>query len=165
MLHDRHITEFDGSFAEWEAVSEERAHAAAVRAAEDEELRRVKERQKVQQRSQSPQSTRAAQSENGSDARAGRDGREAQSRETRRQQRQAEQALQRAEQDVARLEARVAELTRELDDPELYVKAGGVERATKLGAELDRTRTQLDAALAEWATATEAVERLAAAKG
>jgi ATP-binding cassette subfamily F protein 3 len=32
VLHDRHITTFDGTFAEWEVASEERAHAAAVRA-------------------------------------------------------------------------------------------------------------------------------------
>ena len=47
VLHDLHITEFDGGFAEWEVVSAERAHAASVRAAEEEALRRVHERQKV----------------------------------------------------------------------------------------------------------------------
>src|SRR5205807_6705666 len=47
ILHDRHITEFAGGFAEWEEVSTERAHAAAVLSAEDQALRRVHERQRV----------------------------------------------------------------------------------------------------------------------
>jgi hypothetical protein len=38
-----------------------------------------------------------------------------------------------------------------------------VERATKLGGELEKGRAQLDAALARWATATETLERLAGA--
>ena len=29
VLHEKRMTEFDGSFAEWEVVSQERAHAAA----------------------------------------------------------------------------------------------------------------------------------------
>ena len=32
VLHDRHITDFDGNFAEWETVSAEREHAASVAA-------------------------------------------------------------------------------------------------------------------------------------
>ena len=42
VLHDRHITDFPGSFEEWEAASRERAHAAAVTAAEEEASRRVR---------------------------------------------------------------------------------------------------------------------------
>src|SRR5438105_7646144 len=44
VLHHRHITQFDGSFAEWEIVSEEREHAASVRAAEEQALRRLEEK-------------------------------------------------------------------------------------------------------------------------
>ena len=47
VLHDRHITDFDGSFAEWETVSAEREHAASVAASEEQESRRVRERQKT----------------------------------------------------------------------------------------------------------------------
>src|SRR2546426_8856879 len=39
ILHERHMTEFAGGFAEWEEVSAERAHAAAVSAAEEQALR------------------------------------------------------------------------------------------------------------------------------
>src|SRR5689334_952815 len=47
VLHGRHITTFDGTFAEWEVASEERAHAAAVRAAEEVALRRVDEKKRT----------------------------------------------------------------------------------------------------------------------
>jgi ATP-binding cassette subfamily F protein 3 len=147
VLHDRHVTEFDGSFAEWEVASEERAHAAAVRASEEEELRRVKERQKVQGGSMANQGGAASPK-----------------KDARRQQRHAEEAVAKAEQQVARLEARVAELTRALDEPDLYVTPEGVERARKLGVELDAEREQLDRALAEWAAATERMEQLGGAK-
>src|SRR2546430_1550647 len=40
ILHERRMTEFAGSFAEWEEVSKERAHAAAVSAAGEQGLRR-----------------------------------------------------------------------------------------------------------------------------
>ena len=43
VLHERHITDFAGSFTEWEERSREREHAAAVAAAEQESLRRVRE--------------------------------------------------------------------------------------------------------------------------
>src|SRR3989449_4136961 len=46
ILHQRHMTEFAGGFAEWEEVSTERAHAAAVSAAEEPALRQVHERQR-----------------------------------------------------------------------------------------------------------------------
>jgi ATPase subunit of ABC transporter with duplicated ATPase domains len=44
VLHERHVTDFDGNFGEWESVSAERSHAAAVMAAEDEALRRGQEK-------------------------------------------------------------------------------------------------------------------------
>src|SRR5439155_22220166 len=47
ILHERHMTEFAGGFAEWEEVSTERGHAAAVSAAEEQALRRVHEHQRV----------------------------------------------------------------------------------------------------------------------
>ncbi len=45
VLHRGRITDYPGSLEEWEAVSVERSHAAAVAAAEDEPLRRVKRAQ------------------------------------------------------------------------------------------------------------------------
>ena len=48
VLHEQRITTFDGSFAEWEVVSAERAHAASVAAAEEESLRRVREHRRTE---------------------------------------------------------------------------------------------------------------------
>ena len=137
ILHERHVTEFAGGFAEWEAVSAERAHAASVRAAEDEALRKVHERKRVarQQEKQPP----APPSE----------------RDSRRKQRNAQREIEEAEAQIASLEARVADLTRALDDPELYTRPGGVDQARRLGAELEDVKEQLESAFARWAAASD----------
>ncbi|HEY9507721.1 MAG TPA: ABC-F family ATP-binding cassette domain-containing protein, partial [Gemmatimonadales bacterium] len=44
VLHGTRITDFDGGFEEWEVTSAEREHAASVAAAEEEALRKVRER-------------------------------------------------------------------------------------------------------------------------
>ena len=136
VLHDRHITTFDGTFAEWEVASAEREHAAAVRAAEDQALRRVEEKKRTARR----EATNA--------------------RDPRRQLRDARGRVERAEQEVAALESEVAVLTRTLEDPELYTKAHGVEEARQLGARLDSLRARLDEALAAWERETAALEAL-----
>lgn len=138
VLHDRKISDFPGTFAEWEAASREREHAASVAAAEEESLRRVHEKQKVQRKETSSEQARSIT-------------------------RQARRALAEAEAAVTRLEARVAELTATLEDPALYLTPEGTRRAKGLGKDLDRTRVELDTALAAWAEATEAVERTAGA--
>ena len=137
VLHERHITEFDGSFAEWEVVSEERAHAASVRAAEEEALRRVDEKKRTARREARPASS-----------------------DTRRQLRQAQDRAARAEQEVADLEQEVNTLAATLDDPELYTRPGGVQEANRLGARLDKLRARLDVALATWEQETGALELL-----
>jgi len=140
VLHNRRITEFDGSFAEWEVASEERAHAAAVAAAEDEQLRRVKERQKMQRKESAADGAR-------------RDARDA---------RRAQRAVEEAEVRVAELEERVAALTAALEKPELYTTPDGVARSAALGADLEQAKRQLDAALETWTRATEEAERVTA---
>jgi ATP-binding cassette subfamily F protein 3 len=125
ILHDRHITVFDGSFADWEAVSAEREHAASVAAAEEEEMRRVRERQK----------TRRAEEQRKAEQTSRRSSRA---------------ALDAAESEVARLEARVAELTTTLEDPALYTTAEGGKRAAELGVELERAKRALEAAYERW---------------
>ncbi len=133
VLHDRHIADFPGTFAEWEAVSRERAHAASVAAAEEESLRRVHEKQKTQRKETATERERSSS-------------------------RQARRALAEAESAVERLEAKVAELTATLEDPDLYLTPDGARRAKALGKDLDRAKAELDAALAKWAEATEAAE-------
>ncbi len=133
VLHESRMTVFDGSFAEWEVVSEERAHAARVAAEEEEALRRVREHKKVERpaSAKGPDLLRSAQ-----------------------------RSAEAAEARVAAAEAEVNRLTAALGDPELYATPSGVARSSRLGSELDAARRALDAALEEWTLATETVERL-----
>ena len=140
VLHDRRMTEFDGSFAEWEVVSEERAHAAAVQASEEEALRRVKERQKTERRGDGA-------------SRSGADQQRAQLREARR-------AVERAEEEVSKREGEVTRLSSTLENPDLYTKPDGAKRAREMGVELEKAKRALDRAIAQWGEATEALERM-----
>ena len=135
VLHDRHITEFEGSFGEWEALSQERAHAASVRASEEEALRRVQERKRTRQQ---PAPSRDSKDKNAA--------------------RRARQAVEEVEKRVESLEQQVASLSAELEDPALYTTANGPQRAHALGAQLDKVRDALDTALADWTRLTEAAE-------
>ncbi len=137
VLHDRHITEFDGSFAEWEVVSEERAHAASVRASEEVALRRVNEKKRTAHREARPNHE-----------------------DPRKALRTARARADEAEREVAELEGDVSRVTKTLDDPELYTRANGVQQAQKLGIELDKLRVRLDRALAAWEKETASLELL-----
>jgi ATP-binding cassette, subfamily F, member 3 len=132
ILHDRHITDFDGSFAEWETVSAEREHAASVAASEEQESRRVRERQKMRNGAKDGKKESAPR-------------------------RRSREELADAEAEVARREARVAELTTMLSDPELYNGGKNGKKAASLGAELEREKEKLERAFAAWerAIATE----------
>ncbi len=134
VLHDRHITDFTGTFGEWETVTQERAHAASVTAAEEESLRRMHEKQKTKRREGDRDKQREGE-------------------------RNARRKVDQAEARVGELEAKVAALTTSLADPELYMTETGKQHAVKTGVELERLKNQLDKALDEWTSATEAVER------
>ena len=140
VLHDRHISVFDGSFAEWEVISAERAHAAQVKAAEESAIHRMRERQTVARRDTSSRHQRDAI-------------------------RKAQREVEVAEEEVTRLEYTVSELTRTLSDPELYTKTGGAASATRLGSELDRAKADLERAIERWTTATERAESLSIGGG
>ncbi len=133
VLHERRITDFPGGFDEWEVASAERAHAAAVSAAEEEALRRVHEKQKTKRREDDRDQRRSVQ-------------------------RDARQKAEKAERRVGELETRIGELTAILGDPRLYTTEDGKKRALKAGSELDQLKRKLDTALDEWARATEAAE-------
>ena len=137
ILHDQHVTDFPGSFGEWEEQSREREHAASVAAAEQEALRRVKERKTTRRREVQGDDSRVAL------------------RELRRR-------VEDSEKEVAALESKVAELTALLEDPELYTTREGTERSLLAGRELDTVRRKLDTAIEKWTAATERAEQLAA---
>ncbi len=137
VLHERHITDFSGSFGEWEEQSREREHAATVAAAEQESLRRVKERKTTRRREMEGVESRTAV------------------RELRRR-------VEDSEKEVARLEKRIGELTALLEDPELYTTREGTDKSLIAGRELDETRRQLDIAIENWTALTERSEQLSA---
>jgi ATP-binding cassette subfamily F protein 3 len=137
VLHEQHVTDFPGSFAEWEEQSREREHAASVAAAEQEALRRVRERKTTRRR-------------------------EVQGDETRIALQQLRRKVEDSEKEVAALESKVAELTALLEDPELYTTRQGMEQSLLAGKELDVVRRKLDAAIEKWTTATERAEQSAA---
>ena len=125
ILHDRRITDFDGSFAEWETASAEREHAASVAASEEQESRRVRERQKTRSGAKDGKKETAPR-------------------------RRTRDEIASAEGEVARREARVAELTTMLADPELYKNGSGGKKAASLGAELEQEKERLEQAFAAW---------------
>ena len=131
ILHERHMTEFAGGFAEWEEVSTERGHAAAVSAAEEQALRRVHEHQRVAPPSKS---------------------------DPRKELRVAQRELAEAEARVAELEAQVAKVVAALEDPALYTRPDGARTAHELGAQLETLKRDLEAGLERWTQATEQVE-------
>ena len=121
---------------QWEVVSTERAHAAQVKAAEEAAIHRMRERRTIARQ-------------------------DAGSRDHRDAKRKAQREVEVAEQDVERLEHTIAELTQTLSDPELYTKPEGAASATRLGAELDRAKSDLERAIERWTDATERAESLA----
>jgi ATP-binding cassette subfamily F protein 3 len=133
ILHDRRISDFPGSFEEWETASRERAHAAAVAAEEDEAIRKVKDRK--HSRRQGPEPDRRE-----------------------RDRRRAERAVSEAEGEVSVWEERVESLRAALEDPQLYLTADGSRRAIELGRDLEAARRGLEEAFARWESATRSAE-------
>jgi ATP-binding cassette subfamily F protein 3 len=125
LLHDGRITDYPGSFGEWEAASAERAHAARVAAQEEEALRRVKEQKQVRRAQDSRKQEQTTQ-------------------------RTARRTLEQAEAEVARCEGAVERVQAQLADPDLYLTSDGVRRAAALGKELDIAQKALEAAFAAW---------------
>ena len=134
VLDHARITDYDGSFTEWEDVSRERAHAASVRAAEEESLRRVREKQRTTRKDTTPSGDR----------------------DTRNELRKLTREIDSLEAAIAEHEATVGRLTATLEDPSLYTRPGGVEESVTIGKSLEEVRVKLDDAMARW---TEAVER------
>ncbi|MEO7473898.1 MAG: ABC-F family ATP-binding cassette domain-containing protein, partial [Gemmatimonadales bacterium] len=133
ILHDGRITDFPGTFEEWETASRERAHAAAVAAAEAESLRKVKERKQTRRPDDDGQRRPATR-------------------------RSAERAVAEAESAVSEWEARIASARVELENPDLYLTSVGAKRATELGREMELARTRLEEAFARWEQATREAE-------
>jgi ATP-binding cassette, subfamily F, member 3 len=130
VLHNSHIVDFAGSFTEWEEVSEARAQAAAVNAAEEESLRRMHEKQKIRRTQKQKEGSKKSQ-------------------------RDARTRAVDAERTVLSLETEISTISDALADPELYLTRDGAIKSANLGRDLERLKKQLDKALEVWAEATE----------
>jgi ATP-binding cassette subfamily F protein 3 len=133
VLHQGRITDYPGTFGEWEVASAERAHAAAVAAAEEEALRKVRERKQTRRPDEARRRAQSAR-------------------------RAAERAVADAEADVGAQEARMAELRARLEDPGLYLTPDGAAEAARIGVQLEDARRALDQAFSAWEAATRRME-------
>jgi ATP-binding cassette subfamily F protein 3 len=125
VLHDGRITDFPGTFAEWEQASAERAHAARVAAAEGAKMRELHERQKMRRSEDAKKPQQEAK-------------------------RAARQAVEVAEVRIAECEGRVTKIQQTLADSDLYGTPEGVKKSVELGKELDVAKRELDKAFAVW---------------
>ena len=125
LLHGGRITDYPGTFAEWEAASAERAHAARVAAEEEEAVRRLKEQRQLRRAQEARKQEQSAQ-------------------------RSARRAMEEAEARIARWEAEVTRLEGALAEPGRYLTPTGVREAAALGRQLDEAKRELDAAFETW---------------
>ncbi|MDX2121419.1 MAG: ABC-F family ATP-binding cassette domain-containing protein [Gemmatimonadota bacterium] len=135
-LEHGHITDFDGTFEEWEAARAERRRAAEAEARSREAERKAREK-------------KAAPAKPDGDRKAKQSA-----------QRNATRAVEQAEALVHRLEKRQVELNGLLADATLYATPEGTERAQALARELDAVRADLVHAYADWEAAAHALEQL-----
>jgi ATP-binding cassette subfamily F protein 3 len=135
VLHQGRITDYPGTFVEWEEASKEREHAAAVAAAEDESNRRVEERKRTRRGDDRGKDERAVM-------------------------RAAKESLTAAEARITVAEKKVTALKQQMEDPALYATAEGGKRAAQLGTELEKARREFEAAFSAWEAATAKVEVL-----
>jgi ATP-binding cassette subfamily F protein 3 len=132
-LDDATITDYPGTFVEWEEWTAHRAQRQRQAEQAESEARRQRQRAAAQRRHAAGQQDRAAL-------------------------RSLRNAAAAAEADVHRLELRVADLQRELEDPALYTSGEGVRRSGELKGLLQRAQEELHAAVEVWASASEQLE-------
>ena len=136
-LEHGHLTDYDGTFADWEAAREERRRAAEAAVRSAEVARKVRERAAPAR----PDGGRKAQQS---------------------ALRTARRALEQAEAAVHRLEERETTLNGDLADPALYAGPGAEAKAQELSKELDRVRVEVASAYRRWEEIAAEVERLTA---
>jgi ATP-binding cassette subfamily F protein 3 len=134
-LEHAHITDYDGTFGEWEQARAERRRAAESAAREATALRKAREKKQAKPATSSGKTQQTAE-------------------------RSARRALEQTEARVHQLEATVATLTERLAAPGLYSEPDGPARATALAAELDRCKAELEVGYAAWEAAAAEAERL-----
>ncbi|HSL72333.1 MAG TPA: ABC-F family ATP-binding cassette domain-containing protein, partial [Longimicrobiales bacterium] len=131
-LRDLHITDYPGTFAEWERWEAERAAEANRNARAEAAANAELTRRSAQRRRESEVEQRARR-------------------------RALQAAAAEAEAAVHQLESRIAQLKTLLEDPALYASADGARRANTLKAELDDADEALVIALERWTNAADAL--------
>lgn len=139
-LEGGEIEDFQGSFAEWEAVREERDRTAR-------DLREA-----------AVAARKAAKRKAGAGTGTAR---ESTASRLRRSSRDALREVERAEGEVAVCEERVSRLEGMLEDPGLYSTAEGTRRSHELAGELASARAALERAITAWERAEEQATALA----
>jgi ATP-binding cassette subfamily F protein 3 len=134
-LEHGRITEYDGSFPEWEAARDEQRRRAEAASREAEASRKARERQ--EQSARRPDERKAQQSA----------------------QRSARRALEQAEARIQQLEREVAARSATLADPTLYATPAGTTRAAAEAKALDVAKAELEAAYTAWEAASAQAER------
>ncbi len=132
-LENGRITEYPGTFAEWEEWQAARVSESVKAAAEEAAQDRQRERAGARKQHERTTEQRAAR-------------------------RSLRVVVEQAETGVHQLEAQLAELRVALEDPALYGTAEGAKRARELKAELDHKEAELVDALHRWEAASEAVD-------
>jgi ATP-binding cassette subfamily F protein 3 len=135
-LEHGRITDYDGSFGEWEAARVERHRQAAAAAREVESARRANARQ-TEARRPKPTDRKVQASA----------------------QRTARRAAEQAEARVQELEHEIASRSAELADPALYAAPDGAARASALAKQIDVAKAELENAYAVWESAAAEAER------
>jgi len=131
-ISDGRLEDYDGPFVDWEVREEERVRAQAA--------------SQVTAEKKPPTATKRRGPKPPDPARLRRN---------------ATNAVQTAELDVEKAEARVAAIEAQLADGDLYDgTAEGTLRATELGRALDEARAALDEAIAAWSDAVEVLDSL-----
>jgi ATP-binding cassette subfamily F protein 3 len=160
-LKDQQLVPFAGSFVEWEAVRKENKLKAdrdtrAINAAASEKANAARiATQKANNKANDAKAGASPKVANTKGATKGDGKKPSSDPDVRKAARQAEKALADAELRVNTLEAKVADLTRILEDTTLYDTPDGVAKAQKIGQQLDEARDQLDDAMHEWGVAAE----------
>jgi ATP-binding cassette subfamily F protein 3 len=129
-LYNGRMEDFAGPFGEWVETKATRDQLAAQQVAAESDTTKRREKEKARR----IHTERRAQA---ADARALR------------------RVVESAELRVHEIEARIAELTKRLHDAALYSTPDGAEKARSVQMEIERARTDLDAALETWAAAEE----------
>ncbi len=131
------ITDYEGNFAEWEEVKDQRRRAADAAAREAEASRRAREKQAEAKKPAAPANKTNASA-----------------------QRSAKRAVEQAESKVQELERQVAERSAALADSALYATPEGTAKAKTMAKELDYSKAELERAFAAWESAVAEAERL-----